>query len=290
MTNDETDTRVAEIRKLEAERYKFEQEGKQIERRLNERWWSSDRLAQYAVAIVITSALLFGWTRVYLEPMLRKESEINKLTEQRNAVKNEVVETKNIALDIKNNSLELESKRLGLERDRLQEKADELNRQAEKLKEEQRALSTVIAGLRMAIAQVEKGGTKFFSILNKNDPIMMLESLYGWRISSDNRYGNLGYYLLINHGSVRGGKRVLVGREFDIDRLKSDGNGNSSEYIKKVSEEYPLLMLDYSYLALLVDPNSPVGGTLYRKGREELSFHAPLREWSKALGELLPTE
>jgi hypothetical protein len=314
----ESDVRSAEVRKLEAERLKLEFESKEIERRLRERWWQGARFPQYLVAIVITAALLFGWARAYLEPILRREAELNALTERRNA-------TLNALLEAKNERLSVESSQLSIERDKLKEQADRLSREAKTLKEEQQtlkeglgrlttesrtlkrgmdeltmqrdqldnkrqalerqqqSLKTVVTGLRIAIDQVEKGGTKFFSIHNRADPINKLKDSYGWNLWSDNYYGRLGYYLVITHPSVREGKQVFVGREFELDRLKKDLGSGWKKYVAQVSENSPLLALDYSYLGLLADERAPVGGTLYKKGGEAIDFHAPLSEWAKDL-------
>ena len=88
----ETERLQAETRRLEAEKVKLELEAKEIERRLGARWWQGQKLAQYLLAIVITAALLFGWSRVYLEPILRSEAELNKLAERRNATLNQILE------------------------------------------------------------------------------------------------------------------------------------------------------------------------------------------------------
>lgn len=321
----ENDIRLAEARKLEAERLKLELEGKEIERRLRARWWEGPRFHQYIVAIVIAAALLFGWWRAYLEPILRREAELNELDQRRNA-------TLNTLLEAKNERLSAESRELSAETDRLKQQADQLGRESQKLKEEQRTLKegmdrltnesqtlkkgldrltierdqlvkqrqalekeqqtlkVVVTGLRLAIDQVEKGGSKYFSILNRDDPIKKLKDSYGWAVWSDNYYGRLGYYLVITHKNVRGGKRIFVGREFEIDQLKKDMGSKWPKYIERVNDDSPLLVLDYSYYALLADERAAVGGTLYRKGGDVLDFHAPLTEWAKELGALFKQE
>src|SRR5215469_4522182 len=97
-TEPEIEIRLAEARKLEAERLKLELEAKEIEHRINARWWEGSRFPQYVVATAITAALLFGWVIAYLQPILRKENELNALAVQRNATLNTMLETKNESL------------------------------------------------------------------------------------------------------------------------------------------------------------------------------------------------
>ena len=56
----ENEIRLAEASKLNAERLKLELEAQEIERRLKSKWWQGGSLPQYVVAIVITTAVLFG--------------------------------------------------------------------------------------------------------------------------------------------------------------------------------------------------------------------------------------
>jgi len=97
----------------------------------------------------------------------------------------------------------------------------------------------------------------------------------------------LGYYLVISHESVNNGEKIFVGREFEIDDLKEDMGNKWTDYIARVNEDAPLLVLDYSYLGLLADKESPVGGKLYLKGGKILDFHEPLSEWSTELQHLI---
>lgn len=140
----EDEIRQVEARRLEAERLKLELEAKEIERRLSARWWEGQRFAQYLLAIVITSAVLFGWTRVYLEPILRKEAEVNKLEQERNAVHNELLEAQRDRLQEKSDRLKEERGHLVTERDLLKKDRDDLEKR-------QRVLRSVVAGLNLMV-------------------------------------------------------------------------------------------------------------------------------------------
>ena len=296
--DDETDRGQAELRRLEAERHKLELEAKEIERRLNAKWWQGGNLTQYLLALVITAALLFGWTRVYLEPILRKETEINALAERRNATLNELLEAQNrqireqqAALTTERDRLKQEAARLQVEKGDLVTERDRLAAERESLEKRQQELQLIVAGLRLAVEQAAAGKGKFFSILNSDDPINALKRSHGWELWSDNYYGRLGYYLIIQHPDVRSGKEIIVGRRFEIEDLKGDQPDDWHDYIEKInsgSRGGPVLALDYSYLGLLVDPEAAVGGILYQEGGEETEFYAPLVQWAEQLGAFLP--
>lgn len=296
----EDEIRQAEARRLEAERIKLELETKEIERRLNARWWEGHKLTQYLLAIVITAALLFGWTRVYLEPILRKEAEVNKLAQERNATLNELLEAQynrirdeQTEVTKQRDRLKEESDSLKKERKALVTERDRLKRDRDSLEKRQRELQSIVAGLNLAVDKAAKGEGKFFSILNSGDPIQELERSHGWNMWSDNWFGLLGYYLMIEHPDVRSGKPTVVGRSFEIEEMKREYPDDWREKIEGFivkSEGQPVLALDYSYFALLDDVQSPVGGVLYRQGGADMEFYAPLSLWSERLGALLPKE
>ena len=183
----ENDIRQAEFRRLEAERLKLELEAKEIERRLNAQWWEVHNLTQYFLAIVITSALPFGWALGYLEPILRKEGEVNKLAEQRNATLNELIEARYQTVEkertdiaTERDRLEKEAEVLRAEKIQLLAERDQLKHDRESLTKQQ-ALKSNVAGLKLAVEKAARGGGKFFSILNRNDPINELTA-YGWKV------------------------------------------------------------------------------------------------------------
>lgn len=144
-----------------------------------------------------------------------------------------------------------------------------------------------------AVYEVAQGDDKFFSILNSKDPINELKRLHGWKVWSDNWFGALGYYLIIQHPDVRSGKYIIVGRSIEIEEMKrkfpNDWRKNIDDFIVK-TRGGPVLGLDYSYLALLDDEQAPVGGILYRQGGKDTEFYAPLSQWSKRLGALFSNE
>lgn len=273
----------AETRRLEAEHLKLELEAKEIERRLGVRWWQGQKLAQYLLAIVITAALLFGWTRLYLEPILRTEAELNKLAERRNATLNQLLEAQY-------RQVRQEHTEITNDRDRLKQEADSLKAESSQLEKNQKDLRSRVAGLREAVSRVA-AGEKFFSILNSTDPIKELKNSYGWNVWSDDYFSWLGHYLIIEHNDVRSGKRIIVGRKMEVDDLIHDVPNKWREYIEDITARSgPVLALDYSYFGLYVDKNAPVGGIIYRQSGENIEFYAPLSEWSEKLGALFPNE
>jgi hypothetical protein len=260
----------AEARKIEAERFKLELEAKEIERRLNAPWWQGQNLAQYLLAVVITAALLFGWTRVYLEPILRKEGELNSI--------------RNKLLEIQNETVRKEQAEAIEERDRQQQAAKQLANERQTLKSQ-------VAGLNIAVDQALQGKGTFFSILNTQDPINELTRSYGWKVWSDNWAGF--YYLLIQHPGVRLGTKIIVCRFFEVDEMKSNQRKDWRREIEKIIAHHSaagMLALDYSYFALFVDKQASVGGVIYGPGAAEIKFDAPLAEWGEKLGVLFPNE
>jgi hypothetical protein len=189
-----------------------------------------------------------------------------------------------------------------LDRDRIEEvfvaKAEEHRALLEQVNnpgndEQQRALKLEMAGLEICVERMEKNPrrSKFFSILNSGDPINDLSRLYGWRVWSDNWWGSLGYYLLISHEKVNHGKRTVVARKFEIDRLKKALPGQWHIELDRGSEQVgPVLVLNYSYFRLYADPKSAVGGVIYRKSSRDVDFYAPLSEWTEKLAAILHTD
>ena len=282
----------AETRRFEAERLKLELEAKEIERRLGVRWWQGQKLAQYLLAIVVAAALLFGWTRVYLEPILRSEAELNKLAEQRNSAVNELLEAQSRQLRQQQTEITNDRDRLKQEADSFKAEMSRLVAERDKLRNEQKGLEKKQKGLQARIGGLTVDIRKiFFSILNSKDPINELKNSYGWNVSSDNFFGGLGYYLKIKHNDVRSGKTIIVGRKMEVDDLIDDMPNKWREYIENIiSQSGPVLALDFSYFGLYADKNAPVGGIIYRQPGEDIEFYAPLSEWSDRLGALFPNE
>jgi hypothetical protein len=287
-------TRDAETRRLEAERVKLELEAREIERRLNQRWWQGSKFSQYLIALAITAALLFGWAREYLEPILRRETELNKLEEMRNDAANSLLVAQNKKLDSEQNKLQQDKSRLEIERDKLKMERDQLTVERDQLtvdgnilQKKQKRLELVVAGLNVAISQVaENPNSQFFSILNEGDPIVSLRTSYGWKWDIDNRF-DIGYYILISRPDVNSGNNILVSRILDLDQLIKNEPNNWKSYFGKINSSQSIIILDYSYFSLLVNKEAPVGGMLYRKGGGVTEFYAPLSEWAKELGQLL---
>jgi hypothetical protein len=280
----------AEVRKLDAERIKLELEAKQIERSLNAKWWEGQKLTEYFVAIGITAGLLFAWTLVYLQPILRKETEINKLAEQRNKTLNEL-------LEIKNEEATKRQQEAEKQRDDLGKKRDLLETDIIIFKKMQNIQKATARGLEIRLEELfqitGKGSGKFFSILDAKDPIANLKNLYGWEMWSDNYWGSLGYYLIIKHPVVRSGKHNIVCRSLEIDDLKNHKPNHWREEVERAvvnSRCGPILALDNSYFGILVDEKIPVGGILYREGGNDVPFYEPLSQWSEKLSALFPDE
>lgn len=319
MKEDENKLQIAETRRLEAERLKLELEAREIERRLNARWWEGQKFTQYLLAIIITAALLFGWTRVYLEPILRKEAEVNKLAQERNAAINDLLEARNNRIieereEIANqrDTLKGESDKLKVERGLLVDERDQLKGESNRLREQKsnlevqrdrlkadrddlesrrRVLQSVVAGFNLALYELAQDDKKFFSIYNAEDPINELSRSHGWETWIDNWFGALGYYLVIQRPDVRSNEYIIVCRSIEIEDMKrklpKEWRKELERFIEK-SRGGPVLALDYSYLALQNNQEAPIGGMLYRKGGKDVEFYAPLREWSERLRVLFP--
>lgn len=322
MDESETDLQVQlqdlQIKKLDAERRRLDLESQEIERRLNSKWWSSTKFPQYLLAVSISASLLFAWAKGYLEPILRAEGALQELAAKRNAELNLLLSAKNerldndahrlteekdklqaqkLALEAKASSLTAERDKFNLEVSalrqqtsllressaKLQRERDQLDAKRLQLEKEQNSLKTVIAGTRIAIERVESGKSKFFSILNEDDPITRLRRVFGWQMGSDNRLSRLGYYQVLQHSAIGSGRKVILLRESDIERLKKDGQSEWTEYLKSIAKESPLLALDYSYLALLASEGAPIGGLLYLADGRVVDFHAPMVDWAKEL-------
>ena len=326
----ESESQQATTHKIEAERRKLELEAREIERRLNARWWQGSGIPQYAIALAITVALLFGWARVYLEPILRRENEINTLAERRNKVQNDFLDASYRKLDADHKKLDADNKRITeeqqrlkgerdrlqaeyerqgkdkaalsdeagrlkidrarllTERDSLQKERDELARDTALLKAGQIRLRSVLASLSRGIEDLVNGKAKYFfpPIYNLDDPVYMLNK-YGWKTWTDNRFSQLGYYVVMQHPQVNSGKSIVVSRLPDIENLKESRADTWRKYMDDITREFPVLVLDYTYFRLYSNETASTGGVLYRQGDTDINFHAPLSEWSEKLKPIL---
>lgn len=276
----------AELKKIEAQTYRIHKETEEIERRLKVKWWMSHNLAQYLVAILVSSAVLFGWTRAYLEPILRREAIINDLEEKRNSLENEVLDANIKVLNEKKDQIEVKLAHIAEEKERLEKEKTVLENEKSKLQEKQLVLAQIVEGLKIVVNKVESGQEKYFSILNSRDSINKLRD-YGWKLWSDNYYGWLGYYLVVEYKSSDTELKIIVGREFELDALKDENPEDWMNKVNDITKSEPLLILDYSYIGLAVHDNALVGGVLYFDEGEEKEFYAPLKEWSSKLGAVL---
>lgn len=148
-------------------------------------------------------------------------------------------------------------------------------------------LRQVISGLKIAVDQAARKGSSFFSILNSGDPINKLREAYGWKMWSDNYFGWLGYYLVMEHPDVNEGRKIFVGRIMEMEALKCKLPDTWREEVAKMTTHGPIVVLDYTYFALLVDDQALVGGEVYKSGGRILDFYAPLGDWAKALDSVL---
>lgn len=140
-------------------------------------------------------------------------------------------------------------------------------------------------GYEVALDRMDRGvdKSKFFSILNGDDPICLLER-FGWRVGSYNLLEVQYYYLRISHSSVASGSEIGVTRVFELERLKKL---QSATWRTRMDRRSPILVLDFSYVQLLEDPSASAGGWLYRVSFEPVEFYAPLAQWSERLSKLL---
>ena len=204
-----------------------------------------------------------------------------------------------------NMALELEQLRREGENAEEQEKALEANVQS--LKQEKATLYKELATLQEEVSKAklterEEIATKNklqearlsldtpwlepFSIWNSGDPIRILKD-FGWSISSDNFYSNLGYYLNISHDKVLDGKNIIVSRIFELERLKKrqDDWRNHIQWISQRCD-CPIIFLDESYYNYYMNELSEVGGVIYFADMTH-SMHEPLSEWHKRLPKVL---
>jgi hypothetical protein len=126
---------------------------------------------------------------------------------------------------------------------------------------------------------------KPFSFLNERDPINRLKHS-GWKMSSDNHFGSLGYYLVISHPDVRSGKPIIACRTHEIKRLKERNSKWLTElrdYIGRSGR--PVVEIDNSYYNLYAGYDE-VGGNIYTIDKKT-PFYARLSEWNRKLSELL---
>ncbi len=280
---------MPEISKEQAEIQKLQLEADEIRLRISAPWWRGQNFMRYVVAIAITSALLFGWTRSYLEPILRHEYELNKILEKKNEENNELLAAENINIKQERAAISAERDKLTKERDELKDNAEQLLVERTKLESDRANLERVVVGLNAAVVKAEDRHGRFFSILNTQDPINELDKKYGWEdLWSDNYFGDqLGYYLVLQHKNVFSGKKIFVGRIIEIERLKKRKPDDWKESMKVVTKVAPVIALDYSYFGLEIDNNAPVGGTLYKNNGEVVRFYAPLEQWADKLNVLL---
>ncbi len=281
--------KVSEISKEQAEIQKLQLEAEEIRLRISASWWKGQNLTRYVVAIVITSALLFGWTRAYLEPILRHEYELNKILEMKNEENNKLLAAENISIKQEREDISTERDKLTKERDDLKKRAEQLLVERAILESDRVNLEHVVVGLNSAVVRAENRSGRFFSILNRQDPINDLDEKYGWEgLWSDNYFGHqLGYYLVLQHNDVLSGKKIYVGRIIEIERLKKRRPDDWQESLKEVTDVAPVIALDYSYFGLEIDDKAPVGGTLYKQSGETTRFYAPLELWAEKLSALL---
>jgi len=125
-----------------------------------------------------------------------------------------------------------------------------------------------------------------FSIMNSQDSINKLKK-HGWELSSNNYYTWLGYYKVIKYNSNDTRLKLIVGREFELDKLKHNNPNNWRNEVNNVNKKQPLLILDKSYISLAGDDNAFVGGILFYDEGKEIEFYAPLKEWSNKLKSIL---
>lgn len=146
--------------------------------------------------------------------------------------------------------------------------------------------SLQIRGYEIALDRLDRGvaSTKFFSILNSDDPINILASQYGWKIGAYEFWEGQYYYLRVSHPDVAAGRDLSITRVFEMERLKKRQPENWQQRVARMA---PLMVLDYSYCQLLEDEFSSVGGLLYHSESNSSDFYAPFCEWSPRLSRLL---
>lgn len=92
----------------------------------------------------------------------------------------QTVEKERTDIATERDRLEKEAEVLRAEKIQLLAERDQLKHDRESLTKQQ-ALKSNVAGLKLAVEKAARGGGKFFSILNRNDPINELTA-YGWKV------------------------------------------------------------------------------------------------------------
>jgi len=147
-------------------------------------------------------------------------------------------------------------------------------------------LNSKIEQRKQELKEYKSGKGKLFSILNSGDSINKLKK-YGWEFSSNDYYTWLGYYLIIKYNSHDTQLTLIVGREFELDKLKNNDPNNWRNEVNRVTKKQPLIILDFSYIRHAEDDNVSVGGILFYDEGKEIEFYAPLKEWSSKLKSIL---
>lgn len=91
----------AEIARIEAEAAKLLAERNEIEKRLNERWYTGRYFIQAVIAGIAASGLIVGWVKTQLEPILTAkndraaiEIEVGKKSNELEALRNQISQEK----------------------------------------------------------------------------------------------------------------------------------------------------------------------------------------------------
>lgn len=104
---------------------------------------------------------------------------------------------------------------------------------------------------------------------------------------------------MLRHPKVRNNLRIVVVRIYEFDEVKKAQDfieaGKKKWQVtldKIIDRDGPVLVLDYTYFALLANKNAPVGGLIYGRSAKlnGVAFYAPFSQWSERLGELFVEE
>jgi hypothetical protein len=288
VTDQEIDSmKNAETLRLEAETAKLNAETEQTLKRLNKKWYQEPNIAQYVLATVIATAVLFAWYRTYMMPILEMRYEIAELS-------NEVHQARVGALAVRNDNLKEQResfKATVVKLVELQKKIekrsysmtslfDQFTTDSELSQEEIDAIEYHLRHLSLEIRA-------FFSIWNSDDPIMQLEN-YGWSVQTSNKHTPLGHYKVINQNELFSGEGIFITYYHNLNDLRRIDK-NWQDTLNNINDKCgcPIIELDNSYYDLYVDPLAKIGGTIYTENAIIKDFHEPLKDWLEKLGKVL---
>lgn len=158
----------AELRRLnseaarnEAEREKLNLEALEAKLRLGQKWYKGRILIQLVVGGVVAAALLASWVIGYLQPILKSEQELARIT-------NEILKNEN---ELARQELKHQTTAFGLENEKFREELASLAEQNDALQKQQERSSERSADLQAKL----QGVSQLYSQLSKTQQLTSLQ-------------------------------------------------------------------------------------------------------------------